>query len=723
MKDVIRIKDQFSILATSPLADDRTLVLKHGDTFAVFDHYGDIQSIGLREQGLYHEGTRFLSRLELRLGRERPLFLSSTVKQENELLVIDLTNPDISVNGKVVIPSGTLHIFRSKFLWQNTCFERLRITNYGMIPVDVTFSFLFGADFADIFEVRGMKRKKRGRRLENIVEESSILLGYEGLDGVIRRTRLECSPQPKVVSPSEVCFETRVQPKGEATFFLIVSCESSHNIPTRLSYDSAFTEVVQAIKVVKAQGCELYTSNERFNDWLNRSLADLHLIITKTPDGFYPYAGVPWFSTVFGRDGIITALESLWVNPEIAWGVLSYLASTQAREVIPEQDAEPGKILHEIRKGEMAALGEVPFGRYYGSVDTTPLFVMLAGAYYERTGDRKLIEDIWSSIELALEWIDKYGDVDGDGMVEYVRRSTKGLVHQGWKDSNDAVFHADGTPAEGPIALCEVQGYVYNAKLRAAELASVLGHKERAKELSLQAQACQERFEQAFWCEELSSYVLALDGQKRPCRVRTSNAGHCLFTGIASPEHARRTAEMLLSKEMFSGWGIRTLATSEVQHNPMSYHNGSVWPHDNALIAAGLARYGYKEMALKVLTGMFDASLFIDLHRLPELFCGLVRRHGEGPTLYPLACAPQAWSAAAVFMLLQSCIGLSIKGPPQAQICFSYPLLPESLLEVQIKNLKVGKASVDLSLKRHGQDVVVNVTRKEGPPIEVVVVK
>jgi glycogen debranching enzyme len=306
-------------------------------------------------------------------------------------------------------------------------------------------------------------------------------------------------------------------------------------------------------------------------------------------------------------------------------------------------------------------------------------------------------------------------------MVEYVRRSTKGLVHQGWKDSNDAVFHADGTPAEGPIALCEVQGYVYNAKLRAAELASVLGHKERAKELLLKAQVCQERFEQAFWSEELSSYVLALDGQKRPCRVRASNAGHCLFTGIASPEHARRTAETLLSEAMFSGWGIRTLATSEVQYNPMSYHNGSVWPHDNALIAAGLARYGFKELALKVLTGMFDASLFVDLHRLPELFCGFVRRPSEGPTLYPLACAPQAWSAAAVFMLLQSCIGLSIKGP-QAQICFSHPFLPDFLQEVQIKNLRVGKASVDLSLKRHLQGVVINVTRKEGP-IEIVVVK
>ncbi len=396
------------------------------------------------------------------------------------------------------------------------------------------------------------------------------------------------------------------------------------------------------------------------------------------------------------------------------------MAATQATEIIPAQDAEPGKILHETRLGELAALGEIPFKRYYGSVDATPLFVMLAGAYYERTGDRFFIESIWPNIELALQWVETYGDVDGDGFVEYHRRSPRGLVHQGWKDSKDAVFHADGMLADGPIALCEVQGYVYAAQRRASELAAILGHVARAEELLRQALALQERFEQAFWCQELSTYAMALDGQKRPCRVRASNAGHCLFTEIASQRLARRTAQTLLGESTYSGWGIRTLDASEVRYNPMSYHNGSVWPHDNALIAYGLSRYGFWESVLKVLTGLFDASLFIDLHRMPELFCGFPLRPGEGPTRYPVACAPQSWAAASVFMLLQACLGLTIKGP-SGQIAFSYPHLPEFLQKVQIKNLRVGKGSVDLSIQRYPRNVSISIERREGD-VEIVTI-
>jgi glycogen debranching enzyme len=369
----------------------------------------------------------------------------------------------------------------------------------------------------------------------------------------------------------------------------------------------------------------------------------------------------------------------------------------------------------------MAALGEIPFGRYYGSVDATPLFVLLTGAYYERTGDRAFVESIWPNLEAALRWIDSYGDPDGDGFVEYLRHSPTGLVHQGWKDSHDSVFHADGSLARGPIALCEVQGYVYAAKRAAAGLAALLGHEKKARELVQQARALQERFEEAFWCEELSTYALALDGAKQPCRVRTSNAGHCLLAGIAQPERARRVAQTLLSAESFSGWGVRTVAATETRYNPMSYHNGSVWPHDNALLAYGLSRYLIKDEVLKIMDGLFHASLFMDLHRLPELFCGFVRRPGEGPTLYPVACAPQSWSAGAVFLLLQACLGLEVKGP-EAQVCFSYPCLPPFLKEVRIRNLKVGEASLDLLLRRHPHDVGVNVLRREGD-IEVRVVK
>lgn len=721
MEDVIRVEDRYYILATSSLADDRTRVLKHGETFAVFDRYGDIQPIGPGEQGIYHEGTRFLSRLVLRVGRRRPLLLSSTVKEDNARLAVDLTNPDLTIDDQVVIPRGIIHILRTKFLWEGTCYERLQFFNYGLTPVDIPLSFHVDADFADIFEVRGIRRERRGLQHDRIAKYGSMVFAYDGLDGVTRRTRFECSLQPFKVVDSEIFFDVQLAPKTEVTLDLTVSCESVAVTNPTPAFDAAAHEAAQALKLARDQDCQIYTANEQFNDLVNRAVADLHMMLTDTPHGLYPYAGVPWFSTPFGRDGIITALECLWINPLIARGVLAYLAATQAREVMPEQDAEPGKILHETRLGELAALGEIPFKRYYGSIDATPLFVILAAAYYERTGDNAFMESIWPQIELALQWIDVYGDADGDGFVEYSRRSPKGLVHQGWKDSKDAVFHADGRLAEGPIALCEVQGYVYAAKQLAAKLAALLGHDQRALDLQQQAHSLQERFNQTFWCEELSTYALALDGHKRPCLVRTSNAGHCLYTGIASEHLAQRTAQTLLQKDLFSGWGIRTLATSEVRYNPMSYHNGSVWPHDNALVAYGLSRYGLKEAALMIMAGLFDTSLFIDLHRMPELFCGFPRRSGEGPTLYPVACAPQSWAAASVFMLLQACLGLSIRGD-LARISFSYPLLPAFLREVHIRNLSVGKGSVDLVLHRYSQNVSIHIERREGN-VEIVTVK
>jgi glycogen debranching enzyme len=401
--------------------------------------------------------------------------------------------------------------------------------------------------------------------------------------------------------------------------------------------------------------------------------------------------------------------------------VLAYLAGTQANEVVPEQDAEPGKILHETRSGEMATLGEMPFGRYYGSVDATPLFVILAGAYFERSGDRQCVETVWPNVEAALQWLDRYGDRDGDGFVEYERQSTNGLIHQGWKDSDDAIFHADGSLAHGPIALCEVQGHVYAARRAAATLAAELGHSDRSAELMSQAESLRVRFEQAFWCEELSTYAVALDSDKRPCRVRTSNAGQCLFSGIASPERARRVARTLLAPDSFSGWGVRTLSASERRYNPMGYHTGAVWPYDNALIAWGLSRYALGEKALEIFSGQFEAGTYFDLHRMPELFCGFAQEPGEGPVLYPVACAPQAWSAASVFLLLQACLGLEINGS-EAKIYFNRPQLPASLGELRIHNLEVAGATVDLALVRHEQDVGVNVLRREGD-VQIMVVK
>lgn len=721
MNEVIRVRGEYYILATSALADGRTRVLKHADTFGIFDRYGDVQPIGMGEQGLFHEGTRFLSRFSLNLDKVRPLLLNSTVREDNTLFTADLTNPDDYIGGDEIVEKDTLHISRTKFLWQATCYERLILRNYGSTPVDVTLSIEFDADFSDIFEVRGTKRKRRGKRLDPVVEEESVVIPYEGLDGVTRRTILYFSPRPKELTGTTAIFEASIAEKERLTFFVTISSQIGEAMPERLSYDDALKESEKKLNSAQSRYAQIFTSNEQFNDWVNRSASDLQMMVTDTPHGIYPYAGVPWFNTPFGRDGIITALECLWINPEIARGVLAYLAATQAKEVNPAQDAEPGKILHETRGGEMAALGEIPFGCYYGSVDATALFVLLAGAYYERTADRAFIESIWPNVESALNWIDNYGDLDRDGFVEYARRTPSGLVNQGWKDSHDSVFHADGTIPEGPIALCEVQAYVYAAKRSAAKIAGVLGKAERAAQLFREAKTLQDKFEKAFWIEGISTFALALDGSKRPCKVRTSNAGHALFAGIASEEHARRTAATLMAGDSFSGWGIQTLSSLELMFNPMSYHNGSIWPHDNALIAYGLANYGYKELAVQILTGQFDASLYMDIHRMPELFCGFTRIPKQGPILYPVANAPQSWAAASVFLLLQACLGLSINAP-ESQIRFLYPVLPESLSEIRISNLKVGNASVDLRISRHTNDVGVIVESREGD-IEVIVIK
>jgi glycogen debranching enzyme len=457
--------------------------LKHGETFAVFNRYGDIQPIGLGEQGIYHEGTRFLSRMELLLGNTHPFLLSSTIRQDNTLLAVDLTNPDFDLDEVISIPRGTIYLSRAKLLWQACCHERLRVTNFSRDPLAVSFSLQFEADFADIFEVRGEKRIKRGEQTSVVQEDGSVMVSYTGLDGIVRQTHLASLPPPTSLTTSALMFDVLLEPKEEKTFYLIVTCHIGQKSPKIVSFSNARTAAAHALEKTQSQFCSLFTANEQFNDWLNRSLDDTSLMISDLPEGPFPYAGVPWFNTAFGRDGIITALECLWVNPDLARGVLTFLAATQAQDEIPEQDAEPGKIIHETRRGEMAALKEIPFEQYYGSVDATPLFIVLAHAYYERTGDHAFLSCIWPNIQRALDWIDHYGDRDGDGFVEYFRHSPNGLVQQGWKDSFDSVFHADGTFAKGPLALCEVQGYVYAAKVGACNLARVLGYQEYADQL------------------------------------------------------------------------------------------------------------------------------------------------------------------------------------------------------------------------------------------------
>ena len=635
------------------------------------------------------------------------------MRDENDQLAVALTNFDVVQDGEVRVPLGTLHLALKTFLWDGTCYQQLRIKNHGLESVAGSVDLHFAADYADVFELSGKRRKARGEDLSPEVTADRVVLGYRGLDDLLRRTILAFAPAPTMLTASTATFRFSLRPQDELVLQAAVACERGSSAARLLLFEDARSESEHEVGRYWAWSCHLRTSNGQINAWVDRAVSDLHMMTTALPTGPYPYAGVPWLNTPFGRDGIITALECLWLRPALARGVLGFLASTQATRLIPEKDAEPGKILHESRGGEMATLREVPFGRYYGSVDATPLFVLLAGAYYERTGDRDFIETLWPNIEAALGWIDRHGDRDGDGFVEYQRQSSDGLLHQGWKDSDHAVFHADGSLAEGPIALCEVQGYVYAARRAAATIVLLLGRAERAAELTRQAEALRNRFEAMFWCEDLSTYALALDGQKRPCRVRTSNAGQCLFTGIVHPERATRLARTLSGPDSFSGWGVRTLAAGEARYNPMSYHNGSVWPHDNALIAHGLVRYGFGDLALQIWTGQFEAGMYFDLHRVPELFCGFPQDPGEGPITYPVACAPQAWSAASVFLLFQACLGLTIDGP-ERRVYLTRPRLPASLDELRIHNLEVGDATVDLLLRRHEDDVGVNVLRRDG---------
>ena len=714
MTDIVRVEDEYYVRASSALADDRTRVLKFGDTFAVFNRYGDIEPLGNSQFGLFHAETRHLSRFTLRLNQKQPLLLSSTIREDNAFLSVDLTNVDTPMNGAGELARGTVHLFRLQFLREASCYEHVRLLNYGLEPVPVSVVLQFDADFADIFEVRGTKRSQKGELLPARTSADTVTLSYQGLDDVLRSTCLEFSPRPALLSTSEARFQLILQPKEEQSILCTVSCERNAPGKTIAPFHSAYRRLEREFDRVGIDECRIVTSSESFNGWLTRSSADLRMLIDGNPEGPYPYAGVPWFNTVFGRDGIITSLECLWMAPRIAEGVLKYLAETQATEEVPEQDAEPGKILHEMRRGEMSMTKEVPFARYYGSVDSTPLFVMLAGAYFLRTGNVAFVKEIWPNIERALRWMDEYGDKDSDGFVEYKQRSERGLVQQGWKDSHDSIFHADGRMAEPPIALCEVQGYVCAAKRSAALIARALQYTDLAEKLENDAETLRRKFEQAFWCDEIGMYALALDGQKKQCRVRSSNAGHALFCKMTSQKRADILSAKLMSEQLFSGWGIRTIGAGEARYNPMSYHNGSVWPHDNALIGLGFSLYGFQEQAAQLLEALFHVSRNVELQRLPELFCGFHRRPDtSGPTLYPVACAPQAWSAGAVFLLLRASLGMSVRAR-ERQICFTSPCLPPSLEEVRIENLRLADTSVDLRVHRHNSDVDVEVLRRQG---------
>ena len=702
--ELTQIEDAFHTASESVNSSEEINVLNHSNTFGLFDLQGNIHPHGKMVQGIYHNGTRFVSKLILSINGQKPLLLSGRIKEDNDIFSVDLANPHFE---DCDTPENTIHISRNLFVREGAFYEKIKCVSYAEKDCRFSLALGFHGDFKDIFEIRGVERKVTANKVRYCAGNSGFKFLYDGLDQLTRTTIIDFTTDAEEFKLTN----------GKATFLITLSPEK----PVHISYTICMTVGDEAPKVqdymsakesietdrqkINSLFAGIKASNEHFSHWIDRSKADLLSLLATTTEGLqYPYAGVPWYNTSFGRDGIITALETLWVAPGISKDVLLYLALKQATELIPEKDAEPGKILHETRSGEMANTGEIPFKEYYGTIDATPLFIMLAGMYYDRTADIDLLKQIWPNLKAALNWIDVYGDLDGDGFIEYKHKAQNGLTNQGWKDSYDSVMHQDGNLAGPPIALCEVQGYVYGAKQYGSKMAAVMGEDHLSKRLLEESVTLKDNFNARFWDESSGCFVLALDGEKRPCKVVSSNPGHCLFTRIVDEDKAKRLADHLLSPEMFSGWGIRTLSSKERRFNPMAYHNGSIWPHDNALIAYGLSLYGYHDHVLKIMQVLFEASLFINLQRLPELFCGFERRPGIGPTAYPVACSPQAWSVAAVFMLLQACLKIEINSVTKT-IVFDKPRLPDYLGNIYIDRMMLDDEACALHMKRLKNDV------------------
>ena len=689
-------------------APQRLYVLKESDTFLVADAYGDVTGEG---DGLFQNDTRILSTFELQMGGRQPTLLSSAVSQDNAFFTANLTNHPLPFLGATSMPEGVIHLERRRFLWDGRIFERLSLVNFSDQAARVPLRVRYAADFRDMFEVRGQQRARRGEMQMGNIGASSAELRYHGLDALWRNVVISFSEVPVHISNEQADFDVLLGERQRWEMYIEVGSSAAQ--PDRQRYRSAAAKVRRGLRMRRRRGARVRASGRLFQAWLDKSEADLALLTTELPTGPYPYAGIPWFSTPFGRDAVVTALQTLWLDPALARGVLAFLAHHQSHETSTFRDAEPGKIMHETRKGEMAAVNELPFGKYYGGVDTTPLFIMLAGAYAERTDDLAFIDEIWPALTSATRWIEDNAARHGRGFLCYARGEKSGLANQGWKDSHDSVFHENGFTPNGPIALIEVQGYAYRALRAVSGLAKLRGDHNLAEQWSSRALELAEAVEKHFWLEDKQFYALALDGDGQACRVRASNAGHLLYTGLPSQERGDLVAKQLLSSAFDSGWGIRTLAAEAARFNPMSYHNGSVWPHDVALCAAGLAHYGEREGVVRLLGDMFEGAAYFAM-RLPELYCGFEREAGEAPIAYPVACLPQAWAAGSVFMLLQACLGIRIDVRHNT-VTIDRPRLPNGIETLQIKRLEVGTKRLDLTFQRLGERVVAFVDQPAGP--------
>jgi glycogen debranching enzyme len=686
--------------AANSSEDSRLLSLKDGDIFLVADSWGDVLG---GSDGLFSGDTRILSRFRLLIGNRRPSRLSFGLSRDNASFTLNGANRDLPPVGGDATPRGIIHLERKRCLHAGRLFERIRLTNFGLNEVMAPIAYEFAADFRDMFEVRGLERVARGSLRPPVSTGRGMVLSYDGLDGRRRDSVIAFSQPPWRITESRADFMFTIMPDQRVDLFVEVA-PIGEEPPDSRRFDVALEGARSSVASFRDRGASVSASDSGFATWIEQSRLDVAVLTTQMETGAYPFAGIPWFSTPFGRDGIFTAWQMLWLDPSLARGVLAYLASRQATHTSAFDDATPGKIMHETRRGEMAALKEVPFGLYYGGVDTTPLFVALAGAYLTRTGDAHFIAALWPTLCAATGWLDRYGDTDGDGLIDYARGEKTGLSNQGWKDSVDSVFHQDGRLATGPIALVEVQGYAWAAWRAMAVMAERLGE-DGAEQWTARARTMRNAVESRYWMEDEGSYGIAIDGDGALCRVETSNPGHLLFVGLPSIDRARSVTRRLLSADFDSGWGLRTVATGAMRFNPMSYHNGSIWPHDTAIGLAGMARYGERAGVVKVMGDLLEASKSFD-NRMPELLCGFERHSDEPPIAYPVACMPQAWAAGSVFMMLQATLGVSIVAD-RREVRFDSPSLPTGVDVIRLNRLEVGGAQVDIEVRRAGDSVAV----------------
>jgi glycogen debranching enzyme len=673
------------------------LALKSRAHFVCTRRDGDIRAAGASGEGFYVGDTRHLSELRLTIGGLEPVLLSS-VMESGHHAVINATNPAFVDDGAIV-PQDTLNVRRT-VLVDDCLYYRVRVRNFHHQRVATTVEVSLAADFADVFEVRGVDRRSSGQFSPPSRDGDRLHFTYFAADGQQRDTIVELSLSPRSVQfegdRADIAWDIELDAGQAIELQLLALTEMSGRRAVEPTLEAAASRLEAAHTDWVGACASISTDNELFDLFVDASVRDLHALMLPVGDEDLPAAGIPWYVAPFGRDSLLSACETMILNPKVARGTLLVLAGLQADTDEAWRDAEPGKILHELRIGELARTGQIPHTPYYGTVDATPLFLMVAGGYYRWTLDLDTIKRLQPALDAALRWIDEWGDRDGDGFVEYERRSPAGLRNQGWKDSEDAIVHADGSLALGPIALVEVQGYVYEAKLCMADICDALGDTARAVRLRAEAAALRAAFNEAFWSEEDEFFVLALDGDKRQVRSITSNPAHCLYCGIVDDDKASRVAERLMAPDMFSGWGVRTLSSGSPAYNPMSYHNGSVWPHDNAIAAAGLKRYGFDAAANRIASGLFDVAAGARDFRLPELLCGFQRDRSKAIVAYPVACIPQAWAAAAPFMLVQAMLGISADAATN-RLSIDRPRLPEWLGNVEIRGLRLGRSKVSLA--------------------------